>query len=446
MLSDSTKIYYKSYFINILFSFIPISFIAGNLILNSNIFLLLVSSIIFYGKDIFKIDFTFLDKFILFFFAFTLYTGAFNSISNYSFGDSSENFMIISKTLLYLRFLILYFVIKYLVKKNIINFKIFFLSSTACVIFVSLDLIYQYLFGKDIFGFQGNPRRLSGPFGDEQIAGSFLQRFSIFSFFLFPIFLKIKNLKILYLIFFLLLSLFFISMIMAGNRMPLLLFLLIISLTFFLEIKKKKYFFIFLFIIFLNFLALYLISFKTDRSIYRHFGSFYMQLIQFKYVFVPSSFVPKKDKDPSTPRPDDYVSYPSTYIKEFNSGYVTWLHHKYIGGGIKSFKKTCNATGFLNCPPHPHNYYLEILSGLGLFGFLLLSIIFLKILYTFFIKKYLIQSSLSRDRLAMPFIILFIAEIFPFKSSGSFFTTGNATYFFLILALTVALSERNKLN
>ena len=42
--------------------------------------------------------------------------------------------------------------------------------------------------------------------------------------------------------------------------------------------------------------------------------------------------------------------------------------------------------------------------------------------------------------------LLFIAEIFPLKTSGSFFTTGNATYFFLILAITVALSERNKLN
>ena len=121
-------------------------------------------------------------------------------------------------------------------------------------------------------------------------------------------------------------------------------------------------------------------------------------------------------------------------------------YSKYIGGGIKSFKKNCKETGFLNCSPHPHNYYLEILSELGLIGFLLLSIIFFKIIYSYFIKKYLISSSLNRDRLTMPFILLFIAEIFPLKTSGSFFTTGNATYFFLILAITVALSERNKLN
>ena len=436
----------KNSLINILFSLIPLSFIAGNLILNLNILLLIVSAITFYGKGIFKINFCFLDKMILIFFSFTLITGIFNNINNYNLDNSSKDLLIIIKTLLYLRFLILYFILRYLIEKNIINFKIFFISSFFCAIFVSLDLMFQYLNGRDIFGYQGIPRRLSGPFGDELIAGSYLQRFTVFSFFLFPLFSKINNPKYLYLIFLLLFSLFFISMVMAGNRMPILLFLLIISLAFFLVIKKKKYFIIFLLIILINFLALYLISYKGDRSIYRHFGSFYLKIIEFKYVIAPSTFIPKEDKDPSTPRPSGYIAYPNTYIKEFNSGYVTWLQNKYIGGGIKSFKKNCKETGFLNCSPHPHNYYLEILSELGLIGFLLLSIIFFKIIYSYFIKKYLISSSLNRDRLTMPFILLFIAEIFPLKTSGSFFTTGNATYFFLILAITVALSERNKLN
>ena len=40
----------------------------------------------------------------------------------------------------------------------------------------------------------------------------------------------------------------------------------------------------------------------------------------------------------------------------------------------------------------------------------------------------------------VPFIFLFISEIFPIKTSGSFFTTGNAVYIFLIMAITVGLS------
>ena len=33
-------------------------------------------------------------------------------------------------------------------------------------------------------------------------------------------------------------------------------------------------------------------------------------------------------------------------------------------------------------------------------------------------------------------------EIFPLKSTGSFFTTGNATYIFLVIAFSVALARK----
>ena len=41
-----------------------------------------------------------------------------------------------------------------------------------------------------IFGFKGIKNNLAGPFGDELIAGGYIQRFSIFSFFLIPYFIK----------------------------------------------------------------------------------------------------------------------------------------------------------------------------------------------------------------------------------------------------------------
>ena len=48
---------------------------------------------------------------------------------------------------------IIYFVIRILVEKNIINFKTFLIFCSICSYFVCLDLIYQFNFGKDIFGF-----------------------------------------------------------------------------------------------------------------------------------------------------------------------------------------------------------------------------------------------------------------------------------------------------
>ena len=49
---------------------------------------------------------------------------------------------------------------------------------------MSLDIFYQFVFGKDVFGFEiiGSGRKLGGPFDDELIAGS-LFRFSLFLFF-----------------------------------------------------------------------------------------------------------------------------------------------------------------------------------------------------------------------------------------------------------------------
>ena len=75
------------------------------------------------------------------------------------------------------------------------------------VLFVSLDIFFEFLNGKDIFGFEGQPRRLSGPFGDELIAGDLFSGFHCFPFFLqyFLIQIVIKKINLLsqfYLLFF----------------------------------------------------------------------------------------------------------------------------------------------------------------------------------------------------------------------------------------------------
>ena len=94
---------------------------------------------------------------------------------------------------------------------------------------------------------------------------------------------------------------------------------------------------------------------------------------------------------------------------------------------------------------HPHNYYLEILTETGLVGFIIIVSVFLLILYSTFIKKYFSRSSKYYDNLIIPFIFLFFIEIFPIKSTGSFFTTGNTTYLFLIMGLLVGLIPKQNL-
>ena len=93
---------------------------------------------------------------------------------------------------------------------------------------------------------------------------------------------------------------------------------------------------------------------------------------------------------------------------------------------------------------HPHNYYLEILTDTGLIGLLIMSCIFLNTLYLSFYKKYFLSSKLSSNNIITPFIFLFFIEVFPLKSSGSFFTTGNSTYFFLILAILIGIIRKEQ--
>jgi hypothetical protein len=63
-----------------------------------------------------------------------------------------------------------------------------------------------------------------------------------------------------------------------------------------------------------------------------------------------------------------------------------------------------------------------------------------------FIKKYFLAPQKDINIEIIPFIFLFFIEIFPIKSTGSFFTTGNTTYLFLIIGILIGLlSKKNSI-
>ena len=43
----------------------------------------------------------------------------------------------------------------------------------------------------------------------------------------------------------------------------------------------------------------------------------------------------------------------------------------------------------------------------------------------------------------IPFFLVFCTELFPIRSSGSFFSTSNATFIFMLLAVLVTLIEKH---
>ena len=420
----------KENYFNLLLAFFPLSFIAGNMIININIILLIFSALIIYKLEIFKIQKFLLDKLLILFFLLIILTAVINDY--YFFSQKlpwkkDYFFSTILKSISFLRYLLFYFVLRYLLEKNIIKLKLFFIFSSLSVLFVCFDIFLQFLVGKDIFGFSAQGRKLSGPFGDELIAGGFIQRFSIFSFFLLPIFFKkFFSDKFYKYIIPMLFIIFFISIILSGNRMPSVLFLLCIFMIILFQKQTRK--FLLPFIIIFSFI--FIIMFNTNTKIHNNFLNFYGQISKIATLTLEKDFFSEKSPQ---------------YLKEFSTFYDTWLMNKYLGGGIKNFRYYCHTRPNIKkdakfvCNMHPHNYYLEILTETGLIGFLFCSSIFILVTYISLIKKYFLISPLNKNNVIIPFIFLFLVEIFPLKSTGSFFTTGNTTYIFLIMAILVGI-------
>ena len=417
-------------FFSILLAILPISFIAGNMIININIILIIISCLLIYKKEVFKIKYLFLDKTIFLFFFTILFTGIYNDIFFLVTDAFPKGYNTILKSIFFLKYLLLYLIFRFLTEKKLINFKAFFISCFLCTVFVSLDIFYQFFNGKDIFGFEtiGSGRRLAGPFGDEEIAGGYLQRFSIFSFFLLPLFFYHQSVKYSKYIIPILFFIFFSGIILSGNRMPMILFIFTTLLILIFQKQTRKYLIPFILI----FLIIFTSAFNLNSEVKNNFNNFYKQINKMIVIAVNRDFQNKNSPQ---------------YLKEFSTFYDTWLINKYIGGGIKNFRYYCHVRKNIDknskfiCNMHPHNYYLEILTETGLIGFSIIILIFIQIIYLTFIKRYFIDKVSSENNLIVPFIFLFLAEIFPLKSTGSFFTTGNSTYLFLILAILIGLSQ-----
>ena len=421
----------KSSYLNLLIFLIPVSFIAGNMIVNINLILLILSTLILYGNKVFKIRYFVLDKLFFAFFFLVLLTGIINDYYFYSISLAWKGyFATIIKSIFFFKYLLLYIVLRHLIETNTLNFKYFFTSCTLMSIFVSFDVIYQFFNGTDIFGYEGIKNNLGGPFGDELIAGGYIQRFSIFSFFLIPLFYSNQFGKYLKIIIPILFIIFFVSIVLSGNRMPLILFLFTVSLIILFQKQTRKYFLPSIII----FILIFSLLFKFNNKVKNNFMAFYTQISQMILIVLEKDFSNKRQPP---------------YLKEFTSFHGTWLMNKYIGGGIKNFRYYCHERSNIDknskfiCNMHPHNYYLEILTETGVVGFFLISIIFVIILYLTFLKKYFLKSKLNDNKIIIAFIFLFIAEIFPIKSTGSFFTTGNTTYLFLLIGILIGLARKD---
>lgn len=421
-------IFKKINLLNLLVAIIPLSYIIGNLAINLNIILIIIIGLLIYKKNIFYIENKIYQYLIYSFFLYLILITSINNISNIELNSIfKENLF---KSIFFLRFIFLFLIINKLIETNDLNIKLFYVFSAFFSFLLAVDIIVQLIFGKDLIGYEITFGRPSGFFGEETIAGGFLQKFILF--FIFLIIFKIKKFNTFFLS--VLFLLMFIPIFLTGNRMPTLLYVFSIVLYFLFE-KKIKELFLFCFIL-ISLLFLTLNTFNNSKF-YKHISNFYYDTIDIVKI---------------SPKLFYYNSYngerielgKTGYLIHFNSGIQTWKQKKIFGAGLKSFPLNCSYSKNQTCNTHPHNYFIEIMIDMGLIGLILIYLFFF-ISVKNYIKFYFSKEAQKEKYLTFPFFVIIFLEFFPFRSSGSFFTTGNSLIIFTLLAFFVNSSKITKL-
>jgi O-antigen ligase len=286
------------------------------------------------------------------------------------------------------------------------------------VLLVSFDVIFQYFFLKNIFGLPIRGVRPSGVFGKELIVGAFIAYISIPIIFYY--FKKFNNInlkeKILYSLIYLFL---FTTVALTGERLSFLIFFVSSIIIFIFNTSLKK------FILLTMSLIIFLII------IYFNSSSFNSRVKDFNNIL--ANF------------------YDSSYGRLWESGYLLFEKNIIFGVGLKNYRVDCDTQIDPRpqsipqfCSTHPHNFFLEILSETGLVGF---SIFFIFLFYLIFYLKNRIRylkSDLNFKKyssLLYGNILILLIYVWPLKTSGSFFTTWNGSFFWLNLGIALLITK-----
>lgn len=418
-------------FIKVLFYLFPFFMLLESAFITFYLTIFTISILFFYYLKKIEIKFDNIDYLIIIFFLLKFIATLLNI-------NILGNFLFI-KSILDFRFVIFFVVIRKLIFYKLINLRILFLVALSCTIFLSLDIIYQHINGKDLFGNPPFDGRYNGTFGHEAIAGSYIQKNFLIS--LSAIFLLITSNQNKFLLLFLINIILGLGIILSLDRMPFLIYLFTIFL---LAVFLKNYgkFFIFnLIIISLIFIFLFDNYKIINDRYYSLLNEF--NLSKFKEVLISET---DKISQNHEIKKNDGNYFIGDYSKIYKTVYYLWLKNPVIGSGTKSFGKMCEKLAIskneIACSTHPHNLYLEIIVIQGTLGLFVFIILFTVILLDF--KKRFYLEKKNNNIINILFLIILISELWPLRSHGSIFHTVNGSIFWFILALTS--SRKFKIN
>lgn len=349
----------------------------------------------------------------------------------------SQNVIIsLKNSLFYFRFGIFALCFWYLLENNSRLIKRLFISILICFSSLIIDGYIQYIFGKNLFGYElYNQYRVSSFFGSELILGSYLARFFPILFGLF-IFLDQpkKNKSLLFImtvIFILSEGLIFLS----GERLALF-FMNLSAIYIILMLKEYRVYRLWTYLVSIGLIIIMMNLFPNskERFIDQTFKDFTRNSYENKFNTINKVYIFSK------PHNDMYIS-----------AYRIFLDNKLFGVGPRQFRNTCSEykVSEYSCETHPHNTYVELLSEAGTFAFIIVAGLFIFISYLS-IKHLILKFTGNKNGiindLEVCLLSAIIISLWPFSPSGSFFNNWmSIVYYFPVGLLLWQRSKYKKL-
>ncbi len=354
---------------------------------------------------------------------------------------SLDLFASLKRSTTFFRFLFFIIFLKYFFFTNEKRLVQFLSITSVFLIILSLDIIYQYFNGKDLLGFpnENYGMRNSGFFGDEFIAGGFINLF------FFPCLLLFK-IKKYNLISFLLLILYPSTILFTGERSSFFLMILGLVLALPFLVKNKNSLISLILSIIIMSITLYNSPIVKKRMVETTIGQ--ISKGYDKKYFTEEKFVEEYERN-SKNRKNDIAFLNSGWGAHFLTSIEIFKDHPLTGSGLKTFRKICSkkeyekikSLNFKNrCATHPHQTYFEILSETGIISLIFFIFLIIILLKNIFLD---IASKKNQYNSILLIIIPIILKLWPLTTTGSFFTNFNLITFSFFLGLALSIKNIN---
>ena len=380
-------------------------------------------------------------------------------IMNLSAVFSENPYLSLQTSVPYIRFALFSLAIIFIIN-NKKNFEIIFLKNLLIVIVVLLlDGALQYFSGESSLGwinkffnspiFENNYTlkmnyKIQSLFGDKGVYGSYILRFSPLLIFLIMKnnFFKKFNLLLITIFY----ILFFIAILFSGERSSLMLFLILIFFNI-IFLKGYKIFKLSI-VLFISFFLIY--SLIVNKELNNRY------IITTKYLILSLNQETNRNEILKLEEEDsNHIKYNSisNYSGLFQTGLLMFEDSPFFGKGPRAFKylsaderfspEYVNGKKIIYFNSHPHNFYIQLLAEVGIFGFLFFVFLLFAFLYSCFFNLRG-RNLIYKDYEVVIFSGLLII-LWPFTTTGNLFNNWISIFHFFLIGFFLSNLYKNNL-